>query len=143
MTEANTDRPLVEDSKPAPVPEWSVAPVDPQDDNIRRHVVRHYSYDPERRERRHQTIGAFDRERQAIALLKKLSRQLQRRRSQHEAVDPAEHYSAITLEVGHQRLHQNARLLRAALRHGASVADGLELPPSVGILRSVNQDSET
>ena len=38
--------------------------VDPDDDSTRRWVLRHYKYDPDRRERRHVTVGAFDTKRE-------------------------------------------------------------------------------
>jgi hypothetical protein len=39
-----------------------MAQVDPADDSIKRFIVRHYRYDPERRERRHVVVAAFDNE---------------------------------------------------------------------------------
>jgi hypothetical protein len=41
-----------------------VAEVDPDDDSIRRFIVRHYRYDPDRHERRHVVVAAFDSERE-------------------------------------------------------------------------------
>ena len=46
-----------------------MATVDPNDDNIKRYVVRRYVYDPERRDRRHQVVSAFDNEQEFIALI--------------------------------------------------------------------------
>src|SRR5580700_7663243 len=40
----------------------SMAQVDPADDSIKRFIVRHYRYDPERRARRHVVVAAFDNE---------------------------------------------------------------------------------
>jgi hypothetical protein len=34
--------------------------VDPDDDETERYVVRLYAHDPQRHERRHQVVGAFD-----------------------------------------------------------------------------------
>jgi hypothetical protein len=50
-----------------------VATVDPGDDDIERYVVRHYAHDPERHERRHQVIAAFDNEGEFVKLLKRLN----------------------------------------------------------------------
>jgi hypothetical protein len=116
-----------------------MAAVDPDDDEIQRHIVQHYAFDPERRERRHRIVGAFDNEREALELFDQLSRELGRRRESGEPVDRREHYRATVLEAGHRRRHANARLLRAAQRRGVPIdhlQDDLELPASVAILRS-------
>jgi hypothetical protein len=39
-----------------------VARVDPADDGIKRFIVRHSCYDPQRRERRHVVVAEFDNE---------------------------------------------------------------------------------
>jgi hypothetical protein len=41
-----------------------MARVDPDDDSRRRYIVKHYRYDPERRERRHVVVAAFDSRRE-------------------------------------------------------------------------------
>jgi hypothetical protein len=46
-----------------------VAAVDPDDDTICRYVVRHYRYDPDRHERRHVVVAAFDNESEYDACL--------------------------------------------------------------------------
>jgi hypothetical protein len=37
------------------VADCPVPPVDPDDDSVERHGLRHYAYDPDRRERRHRS----------------------------------------------------------------------------------------
>jgi hypothetical protein len=117
-----------------------VAAVDPEDDDIRRYVVRRYAHDPERRERRHLVVAAFDNEREFVRLINKLHRDLQRRRAAGEAVDRSEHYSGVMLEPGYRRRQQNAHLVRRAIQHGATISDELlerlDLPSNVAILRS-------
>ena len=51
---------------------WSMAEVDPEDDSIRRFIVRHYQYDPRRHERRHVVIAAFDNEREMWARMEEI-----------------------------------------------------------------------
>jgi hypothetical protein len=114
-----------------------VAEIDPQDDTIRRYVVRHYAYDPERRERRHVIVAAFDNEREHLALFGRLSEELQRRREGGDEVDQREHYSGIVLEPGHSRLQQNGRLIRDAMARGVRIdrlLEEIELPMNVAVL---------
>ena len=46
-----------------------VARIDAGNDDLMRYVVRRYAYDPQRRERRHQIVAAFDDEREWGAFL--------------------------------------------------------------------------
>ena len=105
---------------------------------MQRHVVRHYAYDPERRERRHQVVAAFSTAKEAEALLGRLSEDWRRRRADGEAPDAREHFSAVVWQPGYRRLQSNARLLKAALRRGVSIdrLQDLDLPPNVTLLRS-------
>jgi hypothetical protein len=45
------------------------ARIDADNDDLLRYVVRRYAYDPQRRERRHQIVAAFDNERERGAFL--------------------------------------------------------------------------
>jgi hypothetical protein len=118
-----------------------VATVNPDDDDIQRFVVRRYAYDALRRERRHQIVAAFDNKREFLRSIKSLDDDLQRRRSAGEPVDSQEHYTGVTLEPGHRRQQQAARLLREAIRHGVALSDDmlnqLDLPSNVGLVRLV------
>ncbi len=117
-----------------------MATVDPDDDTLRRYVVRHYAYDSHRRERRHQVVAAFDNEREFRALLDALADELRLRRAGRDPVDPREHYSGVVQEPGHRRRRQDGRLLRQAVRHGVALSDELlarlDRPPNVGVLRT-------
>ncbi|HUZ70583.1 MAG TPA: hypothetical protein VMU65_12820 [Candidatus Saccharimonadales bacterium] len=123
-----------------------MARVDPDDDSIERFVVRRYAYDPERHERRHQVVAAFDNHREYMKLISKLSEDLKRRRAAGESVDPKEHFNGVALEPGYRRRHAAGHLLSSASRHGVSlpdaVMDQLELPSNMGFLRSVSPSSE-
>jgi hypothetical protein len=114
-----------------------VAEVDPQDDTVKRYVVRHYAYDPARRERRHMTVAAFDNEPEYLVLLGRLSVELRRRREGGDEVDAREHYTGIVLEPGHIRLQKNGRLIRDAMARGARIGrllEELELPANMAVL---------
>jgi len=62
-----------------------VARVDPDDDNLRRHVVWHYRYDTERHERRHVVVAAFDSRREFNAWLQAVSEEIERRNAAGQA----------------------------------------------------------
>jgi hypothetical protein len=115
-----------------------VARVDPDDDDVRRFVVRHYRYDPERRERRHVVVAAFDNEREFRACMENARAEIGRRRDRGEAVDPREHVSGTVQEPGHSRRAANGRLVMRAIRHGVGVAwiDDLEMPSSMAVVRA-------
>ena len=122
-----------------------MAAVNPDDDEIRRYVVRRYAYDPQRHERRHQVIAAVDNEREYRALLKEVDTQLRRRQAAGEEIDPCEHISGVVLEPGYRRLQQNGRLLRRAIQHGADIDEllgHLELPRNVGVIRAGRQEPD-
>jgi hypothetical protein len=113
-----------------------VAAVDPDDDTICRYVVLHYRYDPDRHERRHVVVGAFDNESEYDACLVATDDALRARYDTGEAVDPSEHVSGRLYEPGYRRLQQNGRLLRRAAEHGVWPPNwqDLELPSNVGIV---------
>lgn len=118
-----------------------MAAVDPDDDDIRRYVVRRYVYDPTRHERRHQVVAAFDNKREFLRSIKSLSADLQRRRDAGESGDPREDFTGVTLEPGDRRRQQAGRLLGQAMRHGATLSDAfldqLELPQGMLLVRQV------
>ena len=120
-----------------------MATVDPNDDGIQRYVVRRYAHDPQRHERRHQVVAAFDNKREFRRLLDRLTGELQRRRDAGEAIDPLEHYTGVKLEPGNRSRQRGWRLLKKAIDHGVSLSDEqierLDLP-SNAILRSEKTD---
>jgi hypothetical protein len=120
-----------------------VATVDRDDDGIRRYVVRRYARDPQRHERRHQVVAAFDNKREFRRLLDRLARDLQHRRDAGEPIDAAEHYTGVLLEPGHVRRQRDGHLLKRAIAHGVSLSDQqlerLDLPSNMALLRLVRK----
>jgi hypothetical protein len=116
----------------------SVARVDPEDDGIRRFIVHHYRYDPERRERRHVVVAAFDNEPEFLACIESVRHEIKRRRDRGEPVDPREHASGTVHEPGYRRRAANGRLVLRAIRHGAagSWIDELEMPSNMSVVRA-------
>src|ERR1017187_5936692 len=116
-----------------------VTAVDPDDDRIRRYVLRRYAYDPQRRERRHVVLGAFDNPEELRRLMDQLSSDLERRRAKGEPIDRREHVSGVILEPNHARRQRDGRLLLAAMRHRVTISEEflerLDLPPNIGLLR--------
>ena len=115
-----------------------MARVDPGDDSIERFIVRHYRYDPQRRERRHVVVAAFDNEREFRACMEDVQAEITRRRDASEPVDPGEHASGIVHEPGYLRRAANGHLVTRAIRHGASGLwiEELELPANMGVVRT-------
>jgi len=113
-----------------------VARVDPDDDSLRRYIVRHYRYDPERHERRHVVVAAFDSRREFSACFRAVSEDMQRRESAGPEVDPSERVSGIVQEPGSGRRAANGRLVRRALSHGVAPGpwmDDLEMPSNMAV----------
>jgi len=112
--------------------------VDPEDDDIRRFVVHHYRYDPERHERRHVLVGAFDTAAEARACFDRTSAEIERSRESDPGFDRREYVSSRILEPGDRRREASSRLLRRSIRHGVTPGDwaeSLELPSSTSRLR--------
>jgi len=59
--------------------------VDPDDDSLARHVVWHYRYDPQRRERRDVTVAAYDDDAEYVNQLRRLQADLADRKGRGEA----------------------------------------------------------
>ena len=115
---------------------WVVARVDPADDSIERFIVQHYRYDPQRRERRHVVVAAFDNEREFRACMEGVQAEISRRRDAGEPVDPGEHASGIVHEPGYLRRAANGHLVSRAIRHGAAGQwiGELELPSNMSVV---------
>ena len=116
----------------------TVPRVDPEDDNVERFIVRHYCYDPQRRERRHVVVAAFDNEQEFRACMARVQGQIKARRERGEPVDPGEHASGSVHEPGYLRRAANGHLLSRAVRHGAtgSWIGELELPSNMSVMRA-------
>ena len=119
-----------------------MARVDPADDDALRYIVQHYRYDPARHERRHVPVAAFDNEREFLACIAGLRRELDRRRRDGEPVERAEHISGVIHKPEHRRRAANGRLVLRAIRHGVAPRwlDDLELPANVSFVRAERRD---
>ena len=136
-------------SNPGPADSWQpyaacVAVVDPDDDTVARYVVAHYRYDPDRRERRHVVVAAFDNPGEFHTDIQVRAEQLRALRESGEDVDRLEHITGRTYAAGYRRQQRDAHLLKRAIEHGiAPVLDDLALPPNVSAVRAVRRSSET
>jgi hypothetical protein len=117
---------------------WSVGRVEPDDDSIKRFIVRHYRYDPARRERRHVVVAAFDNEPEFLACAERVRAEIAQRREREERVDPREHASGVVYEPGYLRRAANGHLLRRAFKHGVAGLqfDEPELPFNMSVFRA-------
>ncbi len=100
----------------------AVAEVDVGDDGIRRYVVRHYRYDPQRHERRHVLVAAFDDRRDYEACLRAVHADIERRRAAGEPVDRREHATGTVYEPGHLARAAAGHLARRMMEHGVDPA---------------------
>ena len=117
---------------------WSVGHVEPDDDSIRRFIVRHYRYEAARQERRHVVVAAFDNEPDFLACVQRVQAEIAQRREREEHVDPREHASGVMHEPGHLRRAANGHLLRRAVNHGVAGLrfEELELPSNMVAFRA-------
>jgi hypothetical protein len=99
--------------------EATMTQVDPDDDSIWRITLRHYRYDPERRERRHVDLATFDNEAEFFAELGRRQRDLEQRRQQGTA-DPREHYTGLPKEPGYEVRRQKKRRALRVMRAQAA-----------------------
>jgi GNAT superfamily N-acetyltransferase len=116
-----------------------MARIDAEDDDLMRYVVRRYAYDPQRRERRHQIVAAFDNEREWAAFLDQAAAQLRQDGAAGRVADPHDHYTGLVLVPGYQRRQQNGRLIRRAIERGADISAvlvGLDLPSNMAVIRA-------
>jgi hypothetical protein len=119
-----------------------MAQVDPEDDSIRRFIVRHYRYEPKRRERRHVVVAAFGNKAEYETCLQEEAAEIRRRRGNGENLDRAEHASGSIYEPGYLRRSANGHLLSRAIRHGVTPPDlgRLELPFNMSYVTAVRDD---
>jgi hypothetical protein len=115
-----------------------VARVNPDDDDALRFIVHHYRFDPERRERRHVVVAAFDNEEEFLACIDTVRAEIEGRKGRGQLADPREHASGVVLEPGYRRRAANGHLVMRALRRGVRPGpwlDELELPSNVSVER--------
>lgn len=113
-----------------------MARVDPDDDRLLRYVVRQYRYDPERRERRHVVVAAFDsRQPEFDECFQATAEEIKLRRARGEDVDPSEDVTGAVHEPGYQRRAANGHLITRAIAHSVWMPwmDELELPSNMAI----------
>jgi len=116
-----------------------VARADPEDDGIERFIVHHYRYDPQRRERRHVVVAAFDNEAEFLACLEGMREEIERRRDPGESVDPHERASGTVHQPGYLRRAANGHLVMRALQRGVTPGpwlDELEMPSNISVERA-------
>jgi hypothetical protein len=121
-----------------------VAHVDLTDDSIRRYIVRHYRYDPDRHERRHVVVAVIDSKWEYRAELQRANAALEGRRVRGEDVDPREHITGTIRQPGDDRRAAHGHLLTCAFEHGVRLGDwvdDLDLPGNVGLMRSAEHGS--
>jgi hypothetical protein len=122
-----------------------MARIDADNDDLLRYVVCRYAYDPQRRERRHRIVAAFDNEREWGAFLDQAAAQLGQDRAAGLVTDPRDHYTGLVLEPGYQRRQQNGRLIRRAIERGADISAflaDLDLPSNMAIIRAERSHDE-
>lgn len=118
--------------------------IDPEDDTLDRWVVRHYRYDPERRERRHVTVAAYDSAREQERALDALAAQVRTDIAAGER-DDREHVTGCGCRLGYAAAQAAAHRVRRAMEHGADPRRALgedTLPSNVGIF-GWSADGET
>lgn len=109
------------------------------DESIRRFVVTHYRFDPERRERRDVVVAAFDNDEEFISLVESIQSDIDRRTEAGEFVDENEHASCSIREPGHKRADAYGRFVSKSLRRGVTPGPWLnayELHPTWGTVFS-------
>ncbi len=113
--------------------------VDVKADEVRRFVVYHYRHDPERHQRRHVLVAAFDDEREFVACLRSVQAHIDRRRARSEPVDRQEHATGQSYEPGHLRRAAIGHLVRRMIEHGVDPGpwvDERELPSTMSLIRA-------
>ena len=119
-----------------------MARVDASDDSIRRFVVSHYRYDPQRHERRHVVVDAFDDEAEFLQSMESIRRDIDERRAAGGHVDRNEHASGVVYEPGARRRAATGHLVRSMMAHGVDPRPWIDLDdlPSNVALFSADSD---
>lgn len=91
---------------------------------------------PQRNERRHVIVDAFDNEAEFLALLESIQADIQRRTAAGDPVDRNEHASGTVYEPGHHRRAATGHLVRRMMEHGVDPAPGSTLGTCLPTSRS-------
>lgn len=107
--------------------------MDPYDDSMRRWVLEHYRFDPQRRQRRNVVVAAYDDQGEFEAAFATYDIRI---RAQIEAGerDPKEHVSGVFWEQGYHAAQALGRLVKDAVGHGVDprpFLSGDRLPSNV------------
>jgi hypothetical protein len=94
-----------------------VGTVDPDDDSVWRWVIRHYRFDPDRNERRHVVVAAYDNEPEFEAAITVFADALNAEVTAGQA-SATEHITGVTMNPGHNAQQATARAVKQALRRG-------------------------
>jgi hypothetical protein len=95
-----------------------MADVDPEDDSIRRFIVWHYRFDPQRHERRNVLVAAFDNEREMWARMEDIAAAIRQRLEAGDEAARRERTSGSGYEPGYLRKAAFGHLVSRAMRHG-------------------------
>jgi hypothetical protein len=90
--------------------------VDSADDAIRRFVVQLYTYDPDRRERRHIEVGSFDNEAEAMRCVGDSHMEVMSRQVSGEA-DARDHVTMVVKEPGVDERNRQRRIRERLRRY--------------------------
>ena len=104
-----------------------MARVDVDDDTIRRYVLWHFRYDPQRRARRNVVVAAFDNQTEFESCLQSLAADNSRRRDAGESVDPREHVGGVVYEPDQLRRAAYGHLIRRMIDHGVDPRPWIDL----------------
>lgn len=109
--------------------------VDPDDDSVWRWVLRHFRFDPQRKQRRHVVVAAYDN---AAEFEAALSAYRERTGLEIDAGDrdPREHVSGEVWPPGHHAEQARGRMVLDAVRHGVDprrLLDDGPLPSRVAV----------
>ena len=86
-----------------------VPEVDPGDDSIKRYIVRLYTYDPARHERRHVVVAAFDNDAEGLRCVGETHQALLERRAAGLA-DDREHVTMVVEDQGYAQRNRERRI---------------------------------
>jgi hypothetical protein len=103
-----------------------MAQVDIDDDTIRRFVVRHYRFDPDRHERRHVVVGVYDTEAEFLEAMEQVRAEIAQRVADGGRAEPTEYASGSVYEPGDRARAATHHMVRRMLEHGVDPSRHLD-----------------